>query len=86
MAAQLAVALLALASLAAASDLNCEELVKPLVLDSHSPVSTTAFSRPSAAPTQAGSILFFGFFSLSSSDLWEVGAPRGGMGQARPEE
>ncbi|CAG07884.1 unnamed protein product [Tetraodon nigroviridis] len=38
MAAQLAVALLALASLCAASDLNCKELVKPLVLDSHSPI------------------------------------------------
>lgn len=42
MAAQFAVALLALASLCAASDLNCKELVKPLVLDSHSPVSMTA--------------------------------------------
>lgn len=39
MAAQLVVALLALASLGAASDLDCKELVKPLVLDSHSPVS-----------------------------------------------
>lgn len=39
MAAQLVVALLALASLSAASELDCKELVKPLVLDSHSPVS-----------------------------------------------
>lgn len=41
MAARFVVALLALASLCAASDLNCKELVKPLVLDSHSPVSMT---------------------------------------------
>lgn len=41
MAAQLVVALLALASLCAASDLSCKELVRPLVLDSHSPVSMT---------------------------------------------
>lgn len=39
MAAQLVVALLALASLCAASEPDCKELVKPLVLDSHSPVS-----------------------------------------------
>jgi len=39
MAAQLVVALLALASLGAASEPDCKELVKPLVLDSHSPVS-----------------------------------------------
>lgn len=41
MAAQLVVALLALASLCAAapSEPDCTELVKPLVLDSHSPVS-----------------------------------------------
>ncbi|XP_056149325.1 uncharacterized protein LOC130123989 isoform X2 [Lampris incognitus] len=38
MAAQLVVALLALTSLGAASEPNCEELVKPLVLDSHSPI------------------------------------------------
>ncbi|XP_074525648.1 saxitoxin and tetrodotoxin-binding protein 2-like [Halichoeres trimaculatus] len=39
MAAQLVVALLALASLcAAAPEPNCKELVKPLVLDSHSPI------------------------------------------------
>ncbi|XP_047447067.1 uncharacterized protein LOC125011782 [Mugil cephalus] len=38
MAAQLVVALLALASLSAASDLDCKELVKPRVLDSHSPI------------------------------------------------
>lgn len=41
MAAKVVVALLALASLCAASDLDCKELVKPLVLDSHSPVSMT---------------------------------------------
>lgn len=39
MAAQLVVALLALTSLCAASEPDCKELVKPLVLDSHSPVS-----------------------------------------------
>lgn len=39
MAAQLVVALLAVTSLGAASELDCKELVKPLVLDSHSPVS-----------------------------------------------
>lgn len=40
MAAQLVVALLAFTSLsAAASEPDCKELVKPLVLDSHSPVS-----------------------------------------------
>ena len=39
MAAQLVVALLAFTSLSVASDPNCTELVKPLVLDSHSPVS-----------------------------------------------
>lgn len=39
MAAQLVVALLALTSLGAASEPDCKELVKPLVLDSHSPVS-----------------------------------------------
>ncbi|KAF6729593.1 Saxitoxin and tetrodotoxin-binding protein 1 [Oryzias melastigma] len=38
MAAQLVVALLALVSLGAASELDCKELVKPLVLDSHSPI------------------------------------------------
>ncbi|XP_029017894.1 uncharacterized protein LOC114862103 [Betta splendens] len=38
MAAQLAVALLALASLGAASQPDCKELVKPLVMDSHSPI------------------------------------------------
>ncbi|KAK5932684.1 hypothetical protein CgunFtcFv8_004368 [Champsocephalus gunnari] len=38
MAAQLVVALLAFTSLSAASDPNCTELVKPLVLDSHSPI------------------------------------------------
>uniref|UniRef100_A0A3P9IPC1 Apolipoprotein M n=1 Tax=Oryzias latipes TaxID=8090 RepID=A0A3P9IPC1_ORYLA len=38
MAAQLVVALLALVSLGAASEPNCTELVKPLVLDSHSPI------------------------------------------------
>ncbi|XP_072244175.1 saxitoxin and tetrodotoxin-binding protein 1-like [Leuresthes tenuis] len=38
MAAQLVVALLALASLGAASEPDCKELVKPLVLDSHSPI------------------------------------------------
>ncbi|KAF7661067.1 hypothetical protein LDENG_00268780 [Lucifuga dentata] len=38
MAAQLVVALLALASLGAASKLDCKDLVKPLVLDSHSPI------------------------------------------------
>ncbi|XP_008417092.1 uncharacterized protein LOC103470431 [Poecilia reticulata] len=39
MAAQLVVALLAFTSLsAAASELDCKELVKPLVLDSHSPI------------------------------------------------
>ncbi|XP_026176538.1 uncharacterized protein LOC113138387 [Mastacembelus armatus] len=38
MAAQLLVALLALASLGAASEPDCKELVKPLVLDSHSPI------------------------------------------------
>ncbi|XP_029915015.1 uncharacterized protein LOC115364639 [Myripristis murdjan] len=38
MAAQLVVALLALTSLGAASELDCKELVKPLVLDSHSPI------------------------------------------------
>lgn len=43
MAAQLVVALLALTSLCAASELDCKELVKPLVLDSHSPVSITGF-------------------------------------------
>ena len=39
MAAQLVVALLALTSLGAASEPDCKQLVKPLVLDSHSPVS-----------------------------------------------
>lgn len=43
MAAQLVVALLALTSLCAASELNCTELVKPLVLDSHSPVSISVY-------------------------------------------
>nr|XP_020449924.1 uncharacterized protein LOC109956854 [Monopterus albus] len=38
MAAQLVVVLLALTSLGAASELDCKELVKPLVLDSHSPI------------------------------------------------
>ncbi|KAK5871355.1 hypothetical protein PBY51_004240 [Eleginops maclovinus] len=38
MAAQLVVALLAFTSLSAASELDCKELVKPLVLDSHSPI------------------------------------------------
>ncbi|KAK1893358.1 Serine--tRNA ligase [Dissostichus eleginoides] len=38
MAAQLVVALLAFTSLSAASDPNCTELVKPLLLDSHSPI------------------------------------------------
>ncbi|KAM9858827.1 saxitoxin and tetrodotoxin-binding protein 1-like [Aulostomus maculatus] len=38
MAAQLVVALLAFASLGAASEPDCKELVKPLVLDSHSPI------------------------------------------------
>ncbi|KAL3063101.1 hypothetical protein OYC64_002812 [Pagothenia borchgrevinki] len=38
MAAQLVVALLAFTSLSVASDPNCTELVKPLVLDSHSPI------------------------------------------------
>ncbi|KAK2837370.1 hypothetical protein Q5P01_014582 [Channa striata] len=38
MAAQLVVALLALTSLGAASEPDCKELVKPLVLDSHSPI------------------------------------------------
>lgn len=38
MATQLVVALLALASLGAASEPDCKELVKPLVLDSHSPI------------------------------------------------
>ncbi|CAL8346630.1 unnamed protein product [Lota lota] len=38
MAAQLAVALLALTSLCVASQPHCDELVKPLVLDSHSPI------------------------------------------------
>ncbi|KAJ3604603.1 hypothetical protein NHX12_029343 [Muraenolepis orangiensis] len=38
MSAQLAVALLALTSLCVASEPDCEELVKPLVLDSHSPI------------------------------------------------
>ncbi|CAL8329573.1 unnamed protein product [Arctogadus glacialis] len=38
MAAQLAVALLALTSLCVAAELDCDELVKPLVLDSHSPI------------------------------------------------
>lgn len=44
MAAQLVVALLALASLCAAapSQPDCKELVKPLLLDSHSPVSITS--------------------------------------------
>ncbi|KAL6114335.1 uncharacterized protein ACO6RY_05124 [Pungitius sinensis] len=36
--AQLVIALLALTSLGAASELDCKELVKPLVLDSHSPI------------------------------------------------
>ncbi|CAN9513313.1 unnamed protein product [Ophioblennius macclurei] len=38
MAAQLVVSLLALATLCAASEPDCKELVKPLVLDSHSPI------------------------------------------------
>ncbi|KAL7391521.1 hypothetical protein ABVT39_010476 [Epinephelus coioides] len=38
MSSQLVVALLALASLGAASELDCKDLVKPLVLDSHSPI------------------------------------------------
>ncbi|XP_029367545.1 uncharacterized protein LOC115049452 [Echeneis naucrates] len=38
MAAQLVVALLALTSLGAASEPDCKDLVKPLVLDSHSPI------------------------------------------------
>ncbi|KAG7242495.1 hypothetical protein INR49_020907 [Caranx melampygus] len=38
MAAQLVIALLALTSLGAASEPDCKELVKPLVLDSHSPI------------------------------------------------
>ncbi|CAK6970494.1 uncharacterized protein LOC128365140 [Scomber scombrus] len=38
MAAQLVVALLAVTSLGAASELDCKELIKPLVLDSHSPI------------------------------------------------
>ncbi|XP_068594908.1 saxitoxin and tetrodotoxin-binding protein 1-like [Brachionichthys hirsutus] len=38
MAAQLVAALLALASLCAASEPDCKELVKPLVLDNHSPI------------------------------------------------
>ncbi|XP_028312146.1 uncharacterized protein LOC114469132 [Gouania willdenowi] len=38
MAPQLLVALLALTSLCAASEPDCKELVKPLVLDSHSPI------------------------------------------------
>ncbi|XP_053725681.1 uncharacterized protein LOC128761999 [Synchiropus splendidus] len=38
MAAQLVIALLALASLASASELDCKELIKPLVLDDHSPI------------------------------------------------
>ncbi|XP_041856242.1 uncharacterized protein LOC121649459 [Melanotaenia boesemani] len=38
MATQLVVTLLALTSLGAASELDCKELVKPLVLDSHSPI------------------------------------------------
>lgn len=38
MAAQLVVALLALTSLGAASEPDCKELVKPLILDSHSPI------------------------------------------------
>lgn len=41
MAAQLVVALLAFTSLSAAAEPDCKELVKPLVLDSHSPVSTS---------------------------------------------
>lgn len=44
MAAQLVVALLALTSLGAASELDCKELVKPRVLDSHSPVSISDHS------------------------------------------
>lgn len=36
--AQLLAALLTLASLGAAADLDCKDLVKPLVLDSHSPI------------------------------------------------
>nr|XP_015827994.2 uncharacterized protein LOC107393895 [Nothobranchius furzeri] len=38
MAAQLVVALLAFTSLSVASELDCKELVKPLLLDSHSPI------------------------------------------------
>ncbi|XP_068166075.1 saxitoxin and tetrodotoxin-binding protein 2-like [Antennarius striatus] len=38
MAAQLVVALLGLASLCAASEPDCKELVKPLMLDNHSPI------------------------------------------------
>ncbi|KAM9393979.1 saxitoxin and tetrodotoxin-binding protein 2-like [Pholidichthys leucotaenia] len=38
MAAQLVVALLALTSLGVASEPDCKELVKPLLLDSHSPI------------------------------------------------
>ncbi|XP_012716814.3 uncharacterized protein LOC105925488 isoform X1 [Fundulus heteroclitus] len=38
MAAQLVVALLAFTSLSAASEPDCKELVRPLVLDSHSPI------------------------------------------------
>lgn len=39
MATQLVIALLAFTSLSVASEPDCKELVKPLVLDSHSPVS-----------------------------------------------
>ncbi|KAM6930323.1 uncharacterized protein FYW49_002338 [Xenentodon cancila] len=38
MAAQLVVALLALSSLGAASEPDCKQLIKPLVLDSHTPI------------------------------------------------
>lgn len=85
MAARFVVALLALASLCAASDLDCKELVKPLVLDSHSPVSMTIGRQ--AGRTVGGWVSqLCGRFPLSLSDLREVGAPRGVVGQARPEE
>lgn len=62
MAAQIAVALLALASLCAASDLDCKELVKPLVLDSHSPVSMTGF--PGCQLHQHRSVVWMFFLCL----------------------
>lgn len=64
MAARFVVALLALASLCAASDLDCKELVKPLVLDSHSPVSMTIGRQ--AGRTVGGWVGITAVWTLSS--------------------